>query len=198
VVAGARIRSPAVGTQQDVTQLLSAASGGDREAMQALLPVVYDALHQRAAALMRRERADHTLQPTALVHEVFLVLVQQEGIDWRSRAHFFAASSHLMRRILVDHARARLADKRGGGMTRIPIDTDLGISVNRDADVLAVDDVLRKLAALHPQHAEIVAMRFFGGLSVEEVAAVLEQPKRTVEAHWTFIRAWLRRELAAE
>ena len=175
--------------------LLSAVSAGDREALNALLPIVYDELRRRAAAFMRSERGDHTLEPTALVHEVFLLLVEREQIDWQNRAHFFAVASQVMRRILVDHARAHRADKRGGGHGRIALDEALGISTERDADVLAVDDALVRLAELHPQHAEIVAMRFFGGLTVDEVAAVLAMPKRTLEAHWTFIRAWLRREL---
>jgi RNA polymerase sigma-70 factor (ECF subfamily) len=178
----------------DVTLLLQAASSGDREAVDALLSVVYDELRRRAASLMRSERGDHTLQPTALVHEAFLQLVQIERIDWKGRAHFFAVASQIMRRILVDHARTRLADKRGGA-TRVPIDLAIGLSATQDADVLALDEALQKLAALNPRHAEIVAMRFFGGLSVEEVAAVLSTPKRTLEAEWSLIKAWLRREL---
>jgi RNA polymerase sigma factor (TIGR02999 family) len=183
-------------TRADVTLLLTAVSTGDREATDALLSIVYDELHRRAAALMRGERKDHTLQPTALVHEAFLQLVEIERIDWKGRAHFFAVASQMMRRILVDHARARLADKRGGGATRVPIDQALRLSATRDADVLAVDRVLQDLAARNPRHAEIVSMRFFGGLSVDEVAAVLGTPKRTLEAEWTLVKAWLRRALA--
>lgn len=182
--------------RQDITRLLTAVSSGDRRAFDALVPVVYDELRRRASAFMQRERADHTLTPTALVHEAFLLLVQQERVDWKCRAHFFGIASQLMRRVLVDHARAHLADKRGGAMARITIDEDLEIVVEREADVLAVDVALHKLKELDPLHAQIVEMRFFGGLSVEEVAAVIARPKRTVEAHWTFIRAWLRRELA--
>ena len=181
--------------RDEVTRLLAAASGGSSEAIQRLIPIVYDELRRRAAAMMRSERAEHTLQPTALVHEVFLQLVEHGRIGWKGRAHFFGVASQLMRRILVDHARARLADKRGGDVARIPLDAELQISVEREADVLAVDEAVQKLAALHPRHADIVVMRFFGGMSVEEVAAVLGEPKRTVEAHWTFIRSWLRREL---
>jgi len=181
--------------REDLTRLLTAASAGDREALDALLPAVYAELRQRAASLMRRERGDHTLQPTALVHEAFLQIVEVERVDWKGRAHFFAVASLIMRRILVDHARTRLADKRGGGATRVPIDQALSLSVERDADVLDIDQALQKLAALDPRHAEIVSMRFFGGLSVEEVAAVLGTPKRTLEAEWSLIKAWLRREL---
>ncbi|EYF05149.1 ECF-type sigma factor [Chondromyces apiculatus] len=181
--------------REDVTLLLTAVSAGDRKAVDALLSVVYDELRRRAASLMRSERGDHTLQPTALVHEAFLQLVQIERIDWQGRAHFFAVASQMMRRILVDHARTRLADKRGAGVTRVPLDNALGLSVERDPDVLALDDALQELAALNPRHAEIVSMRFFGGLSVEEVAAVLGVPKRTLEAEWSLIKAWLRRAL---
>jgi len=180
----------------DLTQLLTAASAGDRGALDALLPAVYEDLRRRAASLMRRERGEHTLQPTALVHEAFLHLMDGERVDWKGRAHFFAVASQIMRRILVDHARTRLADKRGGGATRVPIDQSLSLTVERDADVLVIDEALKQLAAQSPRHADIVSMRFFGGLSVEEVAAVLGTPKRAVEAEWTMIKAWLRRELS--
>jgi len=182
--------------REDITQLLNALSTGDRDAGHALLPVIYSELKRRAADLMRGERADHTLQPTALVHEAFLQLVDIDRVDWKSRAHFFAVASQSMRRILVDHARARRATKRGGGATRIPLDQELSLSTRRDADVLALDEALQQLAVLNPRHAEIVSMRFFGGLNVEEVAAVLGTPKRTLEAEWTLIKAWIRRELA--
>lgn len=182
--------------QEDVTLLLAAVSAGDRNAVAALLPIVYDELRKHAAFLMKRERPSHTLQPTALVHEAFLRLVQQERVQWTGRAHFFAVASGLMRRILVDHARTRLAEKRGGGADRISIEEGLGLSVARDADVLAIDQALNRLAELDARQAEIVTLRFFGGLSVEEVAAVLEMSKRAVEAEWTMIKAWLRRELS--
>lgn len=182
----------------DVTLLLTAVSAGDREALAKLLPIVYDELRQHAAHLMRRERAGHTLQPTALVHEAFMKLVQQERVHWTGRAHFFAVASKLMRRILVDHARAHLTDKRGGGVDRISIEEGLRLSVGSDADVLAVDRALERLATLDPRQAEIVTLRFFGGLSVDEVAAVLGISKRAVEAEWTMIKAWLRRELSTE
>jgi RNA polymerase sigma-70 factor, ECF subfamily len=181
--------------QEDITQLLQAVSTGDREAAEALLPVIYEELRRRAASLMRYEREDHTLQPTALVHEAFLQLVEIQRVDWKGRAHFFAVASQMMRRILVDHARSRLADKRCGGRMLVPLDEALGVSVTRDTDVLAIDEALRKLAGLNPRHADIVSMRFFGGLSVQEVAAVLDTPKRTLEAEWSLIKAWLRREL---
>lgn len=184
--------------REDVTLLLTAVSAGDREAANELLSIVYAELRRRAASLMVRERGDHTLQPTALVHEAFLQLVQIDRIDWKGRAHFFAVASQIMRRILVDHARARLAEKRGLGVTRVPLDKALGLSVERDTDVLAIDEALKQLAELNPRHAEIVSMRFFGGLSVEEVAAVLGTPKRTLEAEWSLIKAWLRKTLTED
>lgn len=183
-------------SQLDVTHLLAAVSVGERGAVEALLPIVYDELRRHAAFLMKRERVGHTMQPTALVHEAFLRLVQQERVQWTGRAHFFAVASGLMRRILVDHARTRLAEKRGGGADRISIEEGLGLSVGRDADVLAVEEALQRLAELDPKQAEIVTLRFFGGLSVKEVAAVLTMSKRAVEAEWTMIKAWLRRELS--
>jgi RNA polymerase sigma factor (TIGR02999 family) len=166
--------------------------------MEALLPLVYKELHQHAGFLMRRERASHTLQPTALVHEVFLRLVQGEHTDWTCRAHFFATAAQAMRRILVDHARTGRRAKRGGGAPRIELTEGLGLSVKQDADVLAVDRAVSKLAEVDPQQAEIVQLRFFGGLSVEEVAVVLGMSKRAVEAEWTMIRAWMRRELTED
>lgn len=183
-------------TPGNVTMLLSAASAGDRAALERLLPLVYKELRRHAGYLMKGERAGHSLQPTELVHEVFLRLSQREQIQLSSRAHFFAVASHFMRRILVEHARKNRREKRGAGAQRISLSDGLGLSVQQDADVLAIDRAIAKLAELDPTHAEIVSMRFFGGLSVEEVAAVLAMPKRSVEAEWTAIRAWLRRELA--
>lgn len=182
----------------DVTRLLAAVSAGDKEALAALLPVVYKELRRHAAHLLKSERAGHTLQPTALVHEVFLRLVKREHIEWKCRAHFFAMASQLMRSILVDYARTSRRRKRGGGAQRISLVEGLGLSVAQDADVLAIDEALKQLALVDPRQAEIVAMRFFGGLSVEEVAAVLGVSKRSVEAEWTLIRAWLRRELTGQ
>ena len=179
----------------EITQLLQAASGGDERAHAALVPVVYEELRRRAGALMRRETPNHTLQATALVHEAYLRLIQQDRADWQGRAHFFAMASQFMRRILVDHARSRSRDKRGGGVVRVQLDEGLAISPQRDADVLALDDALQRLAELDPRQAEIVVMRFFGGLTVDEVAAALDVSKRTVEAEWTMVKAWLRREL---
>lgn len=184
--------------ERDVTRLLIAATGGDARAAGELMPVVYDELKRRAAALMRRESAGHTLQATALVNEAYLRLINQDRVDWQGRTHFFAVASQIMRRILVDHARTRQRAKRGGGDVKVSLDEGLGLSTERDADVLALDQALQKLAEVDPRQAEIVVMRFFGGLTVEEVAAALGVSKRTVEAEWTMIKAWLRRELAPQ
>lgn len=179
----------------DVTTLLSAASGGDSKAAEALIPIVYEELRRRAGALMRAERSNHTLQPTALVHEAYFQLVRQDRVDWRGRGHFFAVSSQVMRRILVDRARARLTDKRGGQRVQVDLHEET-ISVERDDHVIALDDALTSLAKIAPKQAELVVMRFFGGLTMEEVAVTLGRPKRAVEEEWTVVKAWLRRELS--
>ena len=179
----------------DVTQLLGRVADGDDEAVETLLPLVYNELHRRATSLMRRESSGHTLQPTALAHDAFLVLVGQDRTDWKSRAHFFALASQAMRRLLVDHARGRLREKRGGGAVKIQLDESLGLSVQRDADVLALHDALQELEKVDERQAAIVSLRFFGGLSVEEVATVMKLSKRTVEAEWTMVKAWLRRAI---
>jgi RNA polymerase sigma factor (TIGR02999 family) len=194
--AGSRDNVAAMG-DEDVTGMLEALSAGDRSVVDHLLPIVYAELKRRASSLMRRERSDHTLQPTVLVHDAFMQLVRQDRVDWQGRAHFFAMASQMMRRVLVDHARARLRDKRGGGAARVSLDEGLGLSAERDLDVVALDEVLARLAELDRRQAEIVEMRFFGGLSVEEVAAVMSLSKRTIEGEWTMIKAWLRRELVA-
>ncbi len=180
----------------EVTALLAAASDGDGEAADALMPVVYDELHRRAAALMQRESGQHTLQATALVHEAYMVLVRQDRASFNDRAHFFAVAAQMMRRILVDHARARSREKRGQGFVRVVLDEGVALSPQRDQDVLALDDALETLAQFDARQAEIVVMRFFGGLTVAEVAQALGVSKRTVEGEWTMAKAWLRRELS--
>jgi len=181
----------------DITGLLSAASAGDEDAAGQLITLIYDHLHRRASALMQRESPNHTLQPTVLVHDAFLKLVHQERAEYRDRNHFFAVAAQTMRRILVDHARGRSRLKRGGENVKVPLDEAHGISVESDADVLALDAALEKLATIDPRQARIVELRFFAGLSVEEVAAILDCSKRTVEGEWTMISAWLRRELSS-
>jgi RNA polymerase sigma factor (TIGR02999 family) len=179
----------------EITQVLQQIEGGDRNAVNKLLPLVYDEFKGLAAAYLRRERISHTLQPTALVHEAYLRLVDQTRVAWKGRAHFFAVGAQAMRRVLVDHARYHQRAKRGGGRHRITLAEELALSPTRDEDLLAVDEALEKLTKVDKRQAQIVELRFFGGLSVAEVAEVIGVSKRTVENDWTVVRAWLRREL---
>jgi len=178
------------------TQLVTQLEQGDPSAAAELVPLVYSELRSLAAAILRQENRGHTLDPTALVHEAFLKLVDQTRVQWKGRAHFFAVCAQAMRRILVDHARGKHRQKRGGGRVRLTLKPDLALSPSRDEDVLALDEALEKLSRLDPRQARIVELRFFGGLNVSEVADVLGVSKRTVESDWTMVRAWLRRELA--
>ncbi len=182
----------------EATQILEEVQRGDRSAADRLFAVVYAELRKLAAAHLVQERRGHTLQPTALVHEVYLKIVDQTRVDWRGRTHFFAVGAQIMRRILVDHARAHKAAKRGGGRQRITLDENLAAGPRRDEDILALEDALDKLARLDPQQARMVELRFFGGLTVADVAEVLQMPKRSVEREWTMIRSWLRRELSED
>ncbi len=182
----------------DVTRLLAKASAGDDNAAASLFAVVYDQLRRLAASALRHERRDHTLQPTALVHEVYLRLVDEPGAWWENRAHFLAIASKAMRRILVEHARGRNAQKRGSGQARLSID-DVEPSVPETVealDLVVLDDALARLFALDPRQGRIVELRFFGGLTVEETAAVVGTSPRTVKREWQISRAWLRREMA--
>lgn len=186
----------------DVTQLLVRWSEGDAGALERLLPLVYGELRRIASNQLRHERPDHTLAPTALVHELYFRLVDQSRTSWQNRAHFFGLAAQLMRRILVDHARAQQAEKRGGSITRISLDEMLaedgepsGEDADAAADVLAIDDALERLAALDPDQARIVELRFFGGLTVDETASVLKRSPRTVKREWRLARAWLYRAL---
>ena len=162
----------------------------------ALVPLVYDELRRLAARYLRRESPGNTLQPTALVHEAFLKLAGQQRVDWQGRTHVLAIGAKAMRRILVDHAKRKHRVKRGGGLKRIQLDEAAALSPERDEDLLAVDEALEKLAGIDERQAAIVELRFFGGMTVEEVAQSLGISKRTVESEWTMVRAWLRRELA--
>jgi RNA polymerase sigma-70 factor, ECF subfamily len=174
----------------NITQLLQSASK-DRRDLDRLLTAIYDDLHRLAQRHMRDERTDHTLQPTALVNEAYLRLIDQRSATWNDRAHFFAVASRVIRRILVDHARADRAAKRGGDRTRIPlVDIDPATEAP-DTDVLALDEALEELAQIDPQQAQVVEMRFFGGLTVEEAAAVLMISPRSVDRDWQCARAWL-------
>jgi RNA polymerase sigma factor (TIGR02999 family) len=185
-------------SREKTTQLLARLSQGDRNPVDELMPHVYDEMRAIASRHLASERAGHTLQPTALVHEAFLKMVNQDAVDWKGKAHFLAVAAKQMRRILVDHAKTKGRQKRGGGRQRISLQEELTISPRDDADVLAVEEALHKLAELNPLQANIVEKRFYGGMTVEEVAEVLGVSKRAVERQWTAIRAWLRRELAAE
>ena len=179
-----------------VTQLLEKFEPGDRHAAEQLFADVYAELRALAAKYLHRERKNHTLQPTALVHEAYLKLVGQTRVEWQGRTHFFAIAARAMRQILVDHARRHRAAKRGGTRHRIALDDNLLIESNRDVDLLAMEDALSKLTKLDPRQAQMMELRFFGGLSIEEVAKVMGTSKRSVEREWTMIRAWLRRELS--
>jgi RNA polymerase sigma-70 factor (ECF subfamily) len=185
-------------SRSDLTALLSGASSGDQDALSALFSIVYDELRQVAASALRRERPEHTLQPTALVHETFLRLADDSAIWWENRSHFLAIASKVMRRILVEHARGRNAQKRGSGEVKRSLD-DIEVampSVAGDVDLVVLDDALARLAALDARQARIVELRFFGGLTVEETATVIGSSPRTVKRDWQVARAWLRREMA--
>jgi RNA polymerase sigma factor (TIGR02999 family) len=181
----------------EITQLLASLKSGDRTAVAAkLMPLVYDEFKALAARQLRRERANHTLQPTALVHEAYLRLIDQTRVDWQGRTHFFAVGAQAIRRILVDHARQRKRQKRGGGAERVELDESVALAPERSEEILALDEAMERLAKLDSRQAEIVEMRFFAGMSVEEVAQALGVSKRTVEGDWTMARAWLMRELS--
>lgn len=163
-----------------------------------LVPLVYDELRRVAARYLRRESPGNSWQPTALVHEVFLKLAQQHGVAWQGRTHVLAIGAQAMRRILVDHAKRKRRLKHGGGRKRTELDETAALSAQRDEDLLAVDEALDKLAGIDRRQAAIVELRFFGGMTVDEVAEALGLSKRTVEREWTMVRAWLRRELAKD
>ncbi|MGH7134241.1 MAG: ECF-type sigma factor [Pirellulales bacterium] len=180
------------------TQQLADGLATQVRVVDALVPLVYDELRRLAAHYLRRESPGVTLQPTALVHEAFLKLSEQRRVDWQGRTHVLAIGAQAMRRILVDHAKRKRRGKRGGGLKRIALDETAAISPQRDEDLLAVDEALEKLARIDERQATIVELRFFGGMTVEEVAEALGVSKRTVENEWTMVRAWLRRELAQD
>jgi RNA polymerase sigma factor (TIGR02999 family) len=179
----------------DVTRLLLAWSDGDETALQRLMPLVYAELRRLAARYMGRERAGHTLQTSALINEAYLRLVGARGVQWQNRAHFYAVSAGAMRRILVDFARARDNLKRGGGVRPIPLDEQTLAGVTRSADLLALDEALERLAVLSPRQGRVVELRYFGGMTEQEVADVLDISSRTVRHDWQLARAWLHREL---
>jgi len=182
---------PAVG---DVSQLLQAWSGGDQNALETLTPIVFDELRRLARRYMRRERPGHSLQTTALVNEAYIRLVDYKRMQWQNRAHFFAVSAQLMRRILVDHAR-RHNLKRGGDAQQVSLEEAAAVNGERTTDLIALDDAMNALARIDPRKVQVVEMRFFGGLSVEETAEVLKVSPVTVMRDWSTAKAWLYREL---
>jgi RNA polymerase sigma-70 factor (ECF subfamily) len=179
----------------EITQLLRGWRGGDRKALDALLPVVYKELQRLAHFQLRQERADHTLQSAALVNEAYLRLVGLNPPQWESRTHFFAIAAQLMRQILVDYARRHRAGKRGGGEGTLPLEDATMLSVGKDIDVVTLDEALKALAQIDPRKAQVVELRFFGGLSLEETAEVLKLSAVTVARDWSTARAWLHREM---
>jgi len=183
---------------ENISRLLEDWGHGNQEARDALIPLVYDELRRLARRYLRRERPDHTFQSAALVHEAYLRMAQQDPIALQNRAHFFGVAAQLMRHILVDHARNRRAAKRGGGEAKLVLDTGVALPSKHELDVVALDDALTKLAALDERQSRIVEMRYFGGLSVEETAAVLDISVATVKREWASARAWMRRELSKD
>jgi RNA polymerase sigma factor (TIGR02999 family) len=175
--------------------LLRAWGRGDLEARESLMPVVYGELRRRAAAYLRRERADHTLQPTALVHEAYLRLVGQDRVAWQNRAHFFGVAAQMMRRILVDHARGHRRGKRFGAAVRVTLDERAGVTGEPDCELLLLDEALNELTAIDPRQGQIVELRYFGGLSESEVAEVLAISRSTVTREWQIARGWLYRRV---
>jgi len=181
---------------RNVTAMLIRWRGGDQEIVHELLPLVHDELRRLAQRHMAGERRDHLLQPTALVNEVYLRLVDVQRVQWQDRAHFFAMAGRLMRRVLVDFARAQHNQKRGGGFQRVTLDQDLPAACETPEDLIAIDTALEALAGQHPRKSEVVELRFFAGLSVEETADVLRISEETVMRDWKFAKAWLLRELS--
>jgi RNA polymerase sigma-70 factor, ECF subfamily len=186
---------PIPAPRENPTALLLAWNRGDPNALDALLPLMHDELHRLAAHYMKRERIGHTLQATALVNEAYLRLIDVQKVQWQNRAHFFAMAARLMRRILVDAARSRGYQKRGGGVTMVSLEEALVVSSEPGEDLVALDDALTALAAVDPRKSQVVEMRFFGGLSLEETAEALHVSRDTVKRDWKMAKLWLLREL---
>ena len=182
---------------QDVTQKLQAWSEGDKDALAELLPIVYDELHKQAARYIRRERSDHTLQATALINEAYLKLIEQKNVHWQNRAHFFGIAAQLMRRILIDYARTKHRDKRGGDDIKLPLDEAALVATDeRSVDLIALDEALTRLAAMDEQQSRIVELRYFGGLNIDETAEALHISPATVKRDWQMAKAWMHHELS--
>lgn len=181
---------------KEITEWLKEWSNGDKAALDRLVPVVYEELHRRAKGYMRGERIDHTLQPTALINEAYIRLINYKEMHWQNRAHFFAVAAQAMRRVLVDHARRQGAAKRGDARYTLPLDESLALPQQADVDLLLLDDALSNLATMDPLKSRIVELRFFSGLTIEETAEVLGVSVDKVRRHWNAARAWLRREIS--
>ena len=181
---------------QQITQLLNQWSNGDAEVLDDLMPLVYKELRRQAAGYLRRERTDHTLQPTALINEAYLKLIDQRDMKWQNRAHFFAIAAQAMRRILVDYARTRKREKRGGAAENLPLDEALTIvSQEKSVDLVALDEALNKLAEFDERQAKVVELRYFSGLSIDETAEVLDVSNVTIRRDWIMAKAWLHQEI---
>jgi len=180
---------------ENLTQLLIEACNGDKQSLDEILPLVYNELRRIAQNYLNRERHDHTLQATALVHEAYLRLIDQRKVDWKNRSQFFGLAAQMMRRILVNHAEAHNAGKRGSGQ-KLQLDETVDVSFEENPDLLALDGALKRLAEFDEQKSKIVEMRFFGGLTLQETAQVLEKSHATIEREWAFAKAWLYRELS--
>jgi RNA polymerase sigma factor (TIGR02999 family) len=187
----------ASGPAPDVTQLLAQWSGGDQAALDQLLPLVYSELRRLASAYLRRERSNHTLQSTALVHEAFMRLVNQQDVQWKNRAHFFAIAAQMIRRILVDYARSQHAEKRGSGAVKLALDEAMAVPQvsGTDIDLLSLNDALDRLCEMDERQSRIVELRFFAGLSIEETAEVMSLSPASIKREWQTARAWLFREM---
>ena len=183
---------------QNITELLAGYARGDKESLDQLMPIVYDELRRQAARYLRREQAGHTLQTTALIHEAYVRLVDQKNVQWQNRAHFFGIAAQMMRRILVDHARAKKRVKRGGSEVRVSLGEVTVAAKSQDLDVVALDEALERLARIDEQQSRVVELRFFSGLSVEETAEVMGISKATVKRDWSMAKAWLHRELSGD
>jgi RNA polymerase sigma factor (TIGR02999 family) len=182
----------------EITQLLHAWTAGDSAALDKLMPLVYTDLHRTAQRYMARERTGHTIQPTALIHEVYFRLIDSQAANWHDRAHFFAVCARMMRRILTDFARSRRSLKRGGGANPLLIDESLDARKEAPTDLIALDDALNGLARVDPRKGQVVELRFFGGLSVQETAEVLKTSTETVKRDWNLAKLWLLREMSGE
>jgi RNA polymerase sigma factor (TIGR02999 family) len=181
----------------EITRILKSWSGGNREAVDDLMPLVYDELHKVAQQYLRRQRTDHTLQPTALVNEAYLKLIDISDVEWQDRAHFFAFASQVMRHILVDYARGQAREKRGGGAQKLSLDEAISYSKETEVDLLALDEALSELATIDEKQGKIVELRFFGGLTVEETGVVMRISPATVKREWRIAKAWLFKRMKA-